>query len=408
MGSAFSSNAKGLSLRRIGSAAATVCVALLLVVAGGVATLHHRDNAPVLGGFLVEDRGTTMRRVPRKMLLAEAVEPAKGLRKIRGASKRRPSSGSEPLPRGVVHDTTNLEMEPSLAEDPEHRKNQQQEAAATTTPAKPKSLLAVPVGIKNKAVVDKLVSKFPAGDFTVMLFHYDGAVEQWGDLEWSGRAVHVAARGQTKWWFAKRFLHPDVVAEYDYVFVWDEDIEVDAFDPTRYLDVVRREGLEVSQPALDRRSEIHHAITARALAPAPGGVHRRVRDARCGDGGGSAGPPCAGWVEVMVPVFSRAAWRCAWGMVQNDLVHGWGLDYRLGYCAQGDRTVNVGVVDSEYVLHRGVPMLGDGGKSAGRAAVRRRSFKEMQIFNRRWEEAAAEDESWTDPYAGQPATASSR
>ena len=96
-------------------------------------------------------------------------------------------------------------------------------------------------------------------------------------------------------------------------------------------------------------------------------------------------------------------------MVQNDLVHGWGLDYRLGYCAQGDRAANVGVVDSEYVLHRGVPMIGGGGgKSAGRAAVRLRSFKEMQIFNRRWEEAAAEDESWTDPYDGQPATASSR
>ena len=139
----------------------------------------------------------------------------------------------------------------------------------------------------------KLVSKFPAGDFAVMLFHYDGAVEQWGDLEWSRRAVHVAAPGQTKWWFAKRFLHPDVVAEYDYVSVWDEDVEVDAFDPARYLAAVRREGLEVSQPALDRRSEIHHAITTRARGPGPpGGVHGRVRDARCGDGGGG-GPPCA-------------------------------------------------------------------------------------------------------------------
>jgi hypothetical protein len=37
-------------------------------------------------------------------------------------------------------------------------------------------------------------------------------------------------------------------------------------------------------------------------------------------------------VEMMVPVFSRAAWRCSWGMVQNDLVHAWGLDYKLGYC----------------------------------------------------------------------------
>jgi hypothetical protein len=26
-------------------------------------------------------------------------------------------------------------------------------------------------------------------------------------------------------------------------------------------------------------------------------------------------------------------------VVQNDLVHAWGLDYKLGYCAHGDRTL---------------------------------------------------------------------
>uniref|UniRef100_A0A0A9G363 Uncharacterized protein n=1 Tax=Arundo donax TaxID=35708 RepID=A0A0A9G363_ARUDO len=298
---------------------------------------------------------------------------------------------------------TNLEMETSLGGNPERRTQK------TSPPPKKKSLLAVPVGIKNKDVVDKLVSKFPAADFAVMLFHYDGAVEQWGDLEWSRHAVHVAAPGQAKWWFPKRFLHPDVVAEYEYVFLWDEDIEVDAFDPVRYLDVVKKEGLEVSQPALDHRSEIHHAITVRTLTPTEDGVHRHVRDLRCT--GENTGPPCAGWVEMMVPVFSRAAWCCVWSMVQNDLIHGWGLDYMLGYCAQGDRTRNVGVVDSEYVLHRGVPMLSDGGKatpSAGRGAVRWRAFKEMKMFNRRWKDAAAEDKSWMDPYAAQPETASSK
>jgi hypothetical protein len=406
MGSAFSSNGKGSSssLRKIGSAAALICFVLLFVVAGGVVTLHRTDKYTPARGALVKDLVTTT-RVPRKVLRAVAVEPSaqEPAGRNNRANKRRLASGSASLPRDLAHDTSNLEMEPSLAGDPE-RKHEDA--------PKPKSLLAIPVGIKNKEVVDKLVSKFPADDFTVMLFHYDGAVEQWSDVEWSSRAVHVAAKGQTKWWFAKRFLHPDVVAEYEYVFVWDEDIEVEAFDPVRYLDIVRREGLDVSQPALDRRSEIHHAITARALEPTADGVHRRVRNARCGDGDGSTGrPPCAGWVEVMVPVFSREAWRCAWRMVQNDLIHGWGLDYRLGYCAQGDRAVNVGVVDSEYVLHRGVPMLSDAGKStpsAGRAAVRSRSFKEMQIFNKRWEKAAAEDKSWTDPYAAQPATASSR
>ena len=37
---------------------------------------------------------------------------------------------------------------------------------------------------------------------------------------------------------------------------------------------------------------------------------------------------------MMAPVFSRAAWRCVWYMIQNDLIHDWGLDMQLGYCAQ--------------------------------------------------------------------------
>ncbi|CAN6223152.1 unnamed protein product [Urochloa humidicola] len=391
MGSAFSSTAKVSSsstLLKIGRAARAVGIVLLLFVAGGIATLHRTESS-------------TLWIPPRKILRAEAATAAGRTRSNRCANRRR-----RPLPRGLAHEKANLEMEPSLAGDPEWRMKQQQQheaaAPAAAVALKPKSLLAVPVGIKNKAVVNKLVSKFlAAGDFTVMLFHYDGAVEQWGDMEWSERAVHVAAKKQTKWWFAKRFLHPKVVAEYEYVFLWDEDIEVDAFDPARYLDIVRREGLEVSQPALDRRSEIHHAITARALLPTEDGVHRRVRDTRCGDG--DSAPPCVGWVEGMVPVFSRAAWQCVWGMVQNDLIHGWGLDRKLGYCAGGDRALTVGIVDSEYVLHRGVPMLGGVGKSEGRAAVRHRSSKEMRIFNRRWEEAMAEDKAWKDPYAAEPA-----
>jgi hypothetical protein len=359
-----------------------VFLLVLFFFAGAAATLHHKDHHDLSASRASKVSGVSGGIISRKLLRQQE-------------HKKQASDGSA-LPRGIVHGTSNLEMV-SMVGDPEEQRG-------TGPSSKSKSLLAIPVGIKNKAAVDKLVSKFPADRFTVMLFHYDGAgEEQWDDLEWSRRAVHVSARGQTKWWFAKRFLHPDVVAEYDYVFLWDEDVEVDAFDPVRYLDVVKREGLEVSQPALDRRSEIHHGITARAQGG--GDVHRRFYKPASALGGGgcdesSTGPPCAGWVEMMVPVFSRAAWRCSWGMVQNDLVHAWGLDYKLGYCAQGDRTLKVGVVDSEYVLHRGVPTLGgtEGKAAAFRAAVRRRSVVEMQIFDRRWKEAAAKDTSWTDPY----------
>ena len=36
-------------------------------------------------------------------------------------------------------------------------------------------------------------------------------------------------------WFAKRFLHPEIVAEYNYIFLWDEDLGVTDFNPRRYV-----------------------------------------------------------------------------------------------------------------------------------------------------------------------------
>ncbi|KAH9750533.1 pentatricopeptide repeat-containing protein [Citrus sinensis] len=306
--------------------------------------------------------------------------------------------GTEALPEGIVSKTSNLEMRP-LWSSPSKLNNQRP----------PMNLLAIAAGIKQKKIVDQIVRKFPSKDFVVMLFHYDGVVDEWKDLVWADRAIHVSAANQTKWWFAKRFLHPDIVAEYNYIFLWDEDIGVENFNPRRYLSIVKDEGLEISQPALDPvKSEVHHPITARRRNSK---AHRRMYkykgSGRCDDY--STAPPCIGWVEMMAPVFSRAAWRCAWYMIQNDLIHAWGLDIQLGYCAQGDRTKNVGVVDSEYIVHLGLPTLGNNKNALthapsqsrrydNRPEVRRQSYIEMQIFRNRWKHAVEDDKCWVDPY----------
>ena len=39
----------------------------------------------------------------------------------------------------------------------------------------------------------------------------------------------------TSRWYAKRFLHPDIVAAYEYVFIWDEDLGVDHFNGDEYV-----------------------------------------------------------------------------------------------------------------------------------------------------------------------------
>lgn len=339
--------------------------------------------------------------------------------KLNKCKKQCSPYGSEALPEGIVCKNSNLELRP-LWGSPQKR-----ESSAV-------NLFAVAVGIKQNDLVDKMVMKFLSSNFVVMLFHYDGNVDKWKTFEWNDRVIHVSAVNQTKWWFAKRFLHPDIIAEYDYVFLWDEDLGVESFHPKRYVSIVQSEGLEISQPALDpvESVELHHQITTRGRRSI---VHRRTY--KHGKGGKgcdetSKAPPCTGWIEMMAPVFSRAAWRCVWYMIQNDLIHAWGLDMQLGYCAQGDRTKNVGVVDAEYIVHHGRPTLGGGDgnqtKSSAknqidgrknitsmeistpghphshpkdhRADVRRRSYIELDIFKKRWVKAVQEDKCWVDPY----------
>ncbi|XP_042382244.1 uncharacterized protein LOC121974984 [Zingiber officinale] len=312
------------------------------------------------------------------------------------ASKSSWRSVLQGLPHGIVESSSDLEFK-SLWQS----SSSDSRIAVENTNHSYSTLLAMAVGISQKKNVDATVRRFLLGNCSIILFHYDGNTDGWCDLEWNDKALHIVARNQTKWWFAKRFLHPDVVSVYDYIFLWDEDLGVDNFHLDRYLHLMSSEGLEISQPALDpRRSvDIHHRITVRNRMTK---VHRRVYDHRgslkCSDE--SQGPPCTGWIEGMAPVFSRAAWKCVWHLIQNDLVHGWGLDMKLGYCAQGDRTKKVGVIDTEFIVHKGIPTLGGSSKVKNprsldlRTHIRRQSTSELETFKARWNKAVKEDREW--------------
>ncbi|ONM24392.1 bromodomain 4 [Zea mays] len=210
------------------------------------------------------------------------------------------------LPHGIVESNSDMKLKPLwLTTSAQSKKSKQ----------KDHFLIAIAAGINQKKSVDAIMKKFLPENFTAVLFHYDGNVNGWNDLPWSKSVIHIAASNQTKWWFAKRFLHPAVVSMYQYIFLWDEDLEVDNFNPRRYLNIVRSEGLEISQPGLDSKlSEIHHRITVRKNT---GTFHRVSRaNKRCL----REGPPCSGWVEGMAPVFSKYAWQCVWHLIQVNFV----------------------------------------------------------------------------------------
>ncbi|XP_019176468.1 PREDICTED: uncharacterized protein LOC109171848 [Ipomoea nil] len=267
-------------------------------------------------------------------------------------------------------------------------------------PFRPKYLVTFTVGYNQKNNIDAAVKKF-SENFTILLFHYDGRTTEWNEFEWSKRAIHVSVPKQTKWWFAKRFLHPDIVAAYEYIFMWDEDLGVENFNAEEYIKLVKKHGLEISQPALEPKEGywINWEMTKRKSGHE---VHK-VTEEKPGWCNDPLLPPCAGFVEVMVPVFSRDAWRCAWRMVQNDLVHGWGLDLKFQRCVEPAHE-KIGVVDAQPVVHKRIPTLKDDeinetpkngvplqasndSISSQRSEIHKRGFLEWAMFEYRFADA---------------------
>ncbi|KAL6566786.1 hypothetical protein OROMI_015190 [Orobanche minor] len=229
--------------------------------------------------------------------------------------------GAESLPPGIVVSESDFYLRRLWGEPSEDLKR------------KPKYLVTFTVGLNQTKNVNAAVKKF-SEDFQIMLFHYDGRTTEWDQFEWSQRAIHISVRKQTKWWYAKRFLHPDVVAAYDYIFIWDEDLGVEHFNAEKYIELVKKHGLDISQPGLEPNNGLTWQMTKRR-------GDREVHN----------------FVEIMAPVFSREAWRCVWHMIQNDLVHGWGLDFALRRCVDPAHE-KIGVVDSQWIVHQVIPSLG--------------------------------------------------
>ena len=184
--------------------------------------------------------------------------------------------------------------------------------------------------------------QFPLQDFVVMLFHYDGVLDDWNQYPWSAHAIHVSVMNQTKWsvscnscnsyiyqnnnwmmlmwqvvrqtilasWCSCRvwiyfplgrrsrcrsFQSSTVVHQYFFCFffVLVSHCMMKSFY-FRYLSIVKEEGLEISQPGLDpTESEVYHPITARRENLK---VHRRIYKYKGGFrcDGNSTDPPCIG------------------------------------------------------------------------------------------------------------------
>ncbi|HAI68538.1 MAG TPA: hypothetical protein DCM38_03770 [Gammaproteobacteria bacterium] len=131
-----------------------------------------------------------------------------------------------------------------------------------------------------------------------------------------------------KWPFCKRFLIPSFINyfEFDYIIIWDDDLDIHHFDIDIFLEICIAFKLEIAQPALSYHSYFSHQITLKHPNP---NVSIRMTD----------------FVEIMCPVFTKEAWLKFYPYLQDDNEQGWGYDYVFKYIGK------CGIVDSQPIEH---------------------------------------------------------
>jgi hypothetical protein len=173
-------------------------------------------------------------------------------------------------------------------------------------------LLAIPVGEKSKVNMVPVLQLFYKSGFDIMLFHYDQS--DWRDIPNYSKWHAVRVLHQTKYWYAKRFLSPSVVENYDYLFLWDDDVGLpDDWLPLNFIKLLKDYHIHVAQPALlsGLRENFQREV-----------VRFHNSTVNLGDSIGRF----SNFVEVMFPVFSKAVWPCTWRLLPFDGISYWGTD----------------------------------------------------------------------------------
>ncbi|KNE63518.1 hypothetical protein AMAG_08639 [Allomyces macrogynus ATCC 38327] len=259
--------------------------------------------------------------VPDSRVAAPVAKPKPKSKRPHRASRRTKPAARTTTSSNTAEDRDTIPLLAALAHENGNLRMLEDSAATPRTPPvlRHSGLLAIPVGSRSREAVSPLLDLFRKEGFHCILFHYERAdvddTAAW-DAEVSRyrECVTVRVPGQTKFWFAKRYLTPAAIAAYDYLFLWDDDLAVPNADwsPTQFLTILRRHHIHVAQPALASglRDNPQHDVVR---------FHDDLVARRPGR--------FTNFVEVMFPVFSRAAWsNCIWATIPYDGHSFWGTD----------------------------------------------------------------------------------
>lgn len=192
-----------------------------------------------------------------------------------------------------------------------------------------KYLYASPVGKNGKEFLAKIIGQFGYDQFDYLIFAFDETTFS----ENIYNKCRIVREKGLKWEFAAKYLTEDYCRQYDFIFFWDDDIDITNFSYRNFISIMMRNNLELAQPALSHESYHNLDITLQDKKNEMG----RYVD----------------FVEIMVPVFRNDAWSKYRNMIIGEKnPWGWGYDViAKSYC----RYINMGIVDCETVVHTRPP-----------------------------------------------------
>jgi hypothetical protein len=188
-----------------------------------------------------------------------------------------------------------------------------------------KNLYVSPVGKNGKEFLRKIIRSFGHQAFDYRIFVYDDTT--FPEPEFS-KCHFIYERG-VKWTLIKKHVPPESVAAYDYVFLWDDDIDIQDFSCENFLNIATINNLQSFQPALSLNSFYSIPITLQ---------NPKYQKGRYVD-----------FIEIMVPVFTSEAWKAFYAIIDGERnPWGWGYDC-MAKSLCGFK--NMGIIDSETVFH---------------------------------------------------------
>ena len=189
-----------------------------------------------------------------------------------------------------------------------------------------KNLYASAVGKNGKERLIKVIERFGTENFDYLIFVFD-------DTQFSESIFHqckfIYEKGEFGY-FWKKYLTPERVAPYQYIFPWMDDLDILNLNIERFMQIMVRNKLELAQPALSHDSFIFHEVTRKSLKYKIGRFTH--------------------FTEIMAQVFCVKKWIRFWEILEFNPLNpkSWGYDLVTRKACEIKR---MAVIDCEEIRH---------------------------------------------------------